>query len=152
MKSLARIAVIATVSLLAIPSVASARTTLWGGSGFNDLGPAYSLLNVQNGKAALTNVQLIMACTDAEDGTESSRAFDARHPPAWALDQNRFSFNFIARSNGGRGRVRVKASCDQTAPAWLAPGSRPPLRRHPAPSSNGARERLGFSCAAATDR
>jgi len=109
MKSLARIAVIATVSLLAIPSVASARTTLWGGgSGFNDLGPAYSLLNVQNGKAALTNVQLIMACTDAEDGTESSRAFDARHPTRVALDQNRFSFNFIARSNGGRGRVRVK--------------------------------------------
>ncbi len=68
---------------VALVDFAAQRTTLWGGSGFNDLGPAYSLLNVQNGKAALTNVQLIMACTDAEDGTESSRAFDARHPPAW---------------------------------------------------------------------
>jgi len=107
MKSLARIAVIATVSLLAIPSVASARTTLWGGSGFNDLGPAYSLLNVQNG-----------GCADQRAADHGLHRRGGRHrvlprvrrapPTRVALDQNRFSFNFIARSNGGRGRVRVK--------------------------------------------
>jgi hypothetical protein len=106
-RTLARIAILATVSLLAIPSAASASTTLWGGSGFNDLGPAYALLNVQNGRASVTNVQLIMACTDTQDGTESSRAFDARFRNRVALRRNRFAFGFSALSNGRLGWVRL---------------------------------------------
>jgi hypothetical protein len=105
-KALARIAVLATLSLLAVPSVASARP--WGGSGFNDLGPAYLLLGVQNGQAKVKNVQLIMACTDTQDGTESSRAFDARFGNWEPLRLNRFSFEFTARSNGRIGLVRLK--------------------------------------------
>src|SRR5215210_7025993 len=96
-KALARIAVLAILSLLAVPSVASARP--WGGSGFNDLGPAYLLLGVQNGQAKVKNVQLIMACTDTQDGIESSRAFDARFGNWEPLRLNRFSFEFTARSN-----------------------------------------------------
>jgi hypothetical protein len=103
----ARVAILATLSLLAIPSAASAAPTLWGGSGFNDLGPAYSLLSVRNGKASVTNVQLIMACTDAEDGTESSRAFDARFRNYVPLRLNRFAFAFSANSNGRLGWVRL---------------------------------------------
>jgi hypothetical protein len=105
-KALARIAVLAILSLLAVPSVASARP--WGGSGFNDLGPAYLLLGVQNGQAKVKNVQLIMACTDTQDGTESSRAFDARFGNWEPLRLNRFSFEFTARSNGRIGLVRLK--------------------------------------------
>jgi hypothetical protein len=103
----ARVAVLATLSLLAIPSAASARPTLWGGSGLNDLGPAYALLSVENGRASVTNVQLIMACTDAEDGTESSRAFDARFRNRVSLRRNRYSFGFSALSNGRLGWVQV---------------------------------------------
>jgi hypothetical protein len=105
-KAFSRIAVLVTLSLLAIPSVASARP--WGGSGFNDLGPAYLLLGVQNGQAKVKNVQLIIACTDTQDGTESSRAFDARFGNYRPLRLNRFSFEFTARSNGRIGLVRVK--------------------------------------------
>lgn len=104
-RAFARILALATLSLLAIPGVAAARP--WGGSGFNDLGPAHLLLQVRSGKASVTNVQLIIACTDAEDGTESSRAFDARYRTRKALSRNHFSFDFTARSNGRVGRVRL---------------------------------------------
>jgi hypothetical protein len=105
-KPFARVAVLATLALLAVPSIASARP--WGGSGFNDLGPAYLLLGVQNGQAKVKNVQLILACTDTQDGTESSRAFDARFGNWEPLRLNKFSFEFTARSNGRIGLVRLK--------------------------------------------
>ena len=100
------LAALAALALLAVPSVASARP--WGGSGFNDLGPAYLLLGVQNGQAKVKNVQLILACTDTQDGTESSRAFDARSGNWRPLRLNRFSFEFTARSNGRVGLVRLR--------------------------------------------
>ena len=55
-------------------------------------------------------MQLIIACTDAEDGTESSRAFDARYRTRVSLRQNRFAFDFSAISNGRLGRVRVNGT------------------------------------------
>lgn len=105
-KAIVRIAVIATLSLLAIPSVASARP--WGGQGFNDLGPAYTTLAVKNGKVKVKNVQLIMACTDAEDGTESSRAFYAHFNNFEALRLNKFDIEFTANAGGRIGLVRLK--------------------------------------------
>ncbi|MCW2990364.1 MAG: hypothetical protein JWM73_958 [Solirubrobacterales bacterium] len=105
-RSLARIGALALLSLV-VPAAASAAPTPWGGSGSNDLGPAYALLSVANGKAKVKNVQMIIACTDAEDGTESSRAFSARHLTAVALRQNRYAFDFTATSGGRVGRVRL---------------------------------------------
>lgn len=105
-KAIARIAALATLSLLVIPSVASARP--WGGSGFNDLGPASVLLGVNNGQVKVRNVQLIMACTDAEDGTESSRAFYARFNHYRPLRLNRFDIEFTANAGGRLGLVRLK--------------------------------------------
>jgi hypothetical protein len=106
--ALARTALLASLLLLAIPAAASAAPTPWGGSGFNDLGPASALLSVtQDGRASVTNVQLILACTDAEDGTESSRAFDARYRNRQPLRRNRFAFDFTALSGGRLGRVRL---------------------------------------------
>jgi hypothetical protein len=105
-KAATRIAVMATLALLAIPGVASARP--WGGEGFNDLGPAYLLLGVNNGQAKVRNVQLIIACTDVGDGTESSRAFDARFGNWENLRLNRFRFEFTAFSNGRIGLVRLR--------------------------------------------
>ena len=104
-RTLACITVVAALSLLAVPSAASARATAWGGSGFNDLGSADALLSVNGGRASLTNVQLILACTDAEDGTESSRAFDAQYRNRVSLD-GLFAFDFTATSGGRVGRVR----------------------------------------------
>jgi hypothetical protein len=105
-KAAARIAVMATLALLAIPGVAAARP--WGGEGFNDLGPAYLLLGVNNGQVKVRNVQLIIACTDVGDGTESSRAFDARFGNWENLRLNKFSFQFTAFSNGRIGLVRLR--------------------------------------------
>jgi hypothetical protein len=109
-RTLARITVVATLSLLALPSAASAHATVWGGSGFNDLGSAYALLTVNGGRASLTNVQLILACTDAADGTESSRAFDAQYRNRVSLRRNRFAFDFTATSGGRVGRVRLNGT------------------------------------------
>ena len=106
-KAATRIAVMATLALLAIPGVASARP--WGGEGFNDLGPAYLLLGVNNnGQAKVRNVQLIIACTDVGDVTESSRAFDARFGNWENLRLTRFRFEFTAFSNGRIGLVRLR--------------------------------------------
>ena len=105
-KAATRIAVMATLALLAIPGVASARP--WGGEGFNDLGPAYLLLGVNNGQAKVRNVQLIIACSDVGDGTESSRAFDARFGNWENLRLNRFRFEFTAFYNGRIGLVRLR--------------------------------------------
>jgi len=105
-KAATRIAVLATLALLAMPAIASARP--WGGEGFNDLGPAYLLLGVNNGQAKVRNVQLILACTDVGDGTESSRAFDARFGNWENLRLNRFRFEFTAFSNGRIGLVRLR--------------------------------------------
>jgi hypothetical protein len=107
-KALARTALLTALSLLAIPSAASAAPTVWGGADFNDLGPASALIATQNGNAWVKNVQLILACTDTEDGTESDRAFDARYRTREALRRNRFSFDFTAISGGRLGRVRVR--------------------------------------------
>ena len=96
-----------SLSLLALPAAAQARAVPWGGAGFNDLGSAYGLLSVNNGRATITNVQLIMACTDAGDGTESSRAFSARFRNPTSLRRNRFSVRFSANSGGRLGDVRV---------------------------------------------
>ena len=106
--ALARTSLLACLLLLAIPAAASAAPTPWAGTSFNDLGPASTLLSVtQDGRAAVTNVQLILACTDAEDGTESERAFDARYRTRQPLRRNRFSFDFSALSGGRLGRVRL---------------------------------------------
>lgn len=109
-KTLGRITVVAALLLLALPSAASARAVSWGGSGFNDLGSAYALLSVNGGRASVTNVQLILACTDATDGTESSRAFDAQFRNRVSLRRNRFVFDFTATSNGRVGRVRLNGT------------------------------------------
>jgi hypothetical protein len=109
-KILGRVIVVAALSLLAIPSAASARSAVWGGSGFNDLGSASALLNVKGGRASVTNVQLILACTDAADGTESSRAFDAQYRNRVSLRRNRFAFDFTATSGGRVGRVRLNGT------------------------------------------
>jgi hypothetical protein len=108
LKARAHFALLASVMVLALPAAASAAPTPWAGTSFNDLGPASTLLSVtQDGRAAVTNVQLILACTDAEDGTESERAFDARYRTRQPLNRNRFAFDFSALSGGRLGRVRM---------------------------------------------
>jgi hypothetical protein len=125
------LAVLAALALLAVPSVASARP--WGGSGFNDLGPAYLLLGVQNGQAKVKNVQLILACTDTQDGTESSRAFDARFGNWRPLRLNRFSSSSPHAPTGASAWSGSGASCAPTGPERRACGS---SRR---PRAKGAR-------------
>lgn len=104
----ARVTLLAATVLLALPAAAQARPVPWGGNGFNDLGPASVLLSVENGRAKVTNVQMVLACTDAEDGSESAGAFDARYRTAVALRRNRYAFDFTANSGGRLGRVRIE--------------------------------------------
>jgi hypothetical protein len=105
-KAAPRIFVIACLSLLALPSLALARP--WAGSDYNDLGPASVLLATQNGKVKVRNLQMILACTDTQDGTESSRAFWARYLTYEPLRLNRFDLRFTAYAGGRIGLVRLK--------------------------------------------
>lgn len=99
---------LASLALLVTPPAAAAAPTPWAGTSFNDLGPASTLLSVtRDGRVNVTNVQLILACTDAEDGTESSRAFHASYPSRVPLRSNHFDFLFNAHSGGRLGRVRM---------------------------------------------
>ena len=66
------------------------------------------LLGVQNGQVRVRNVQLIITCTDAEDGLESPRAFYARFNNWENLRLNRFDIEFTANSGGRLGLVRLK--------------------------------------------
>jgi hypothetical protein len=105
----ARIAVLAALSLLAVPSLASARP--WGGVGSHPAGPsagASVLLGVQNGQVRVRNVQLLMSCTDQEDFTESTRAFYAHFNNWENLRLNKFDIQFSANAGGRLGLVTLK--------------------------------------------
>jgi hypothetical protein len=98
---------VAVVAGLLVPGVAAARTVSWGGLGFNDLGQSSALLSVTKGRVKVTNVQLIMACTDAADGTESERAFSTDYATATSLHLNHYAIAFTATSGGRIGHVRL---------------------------------------------
>ena len=102
-----RLVLLAAIASLVLPAVALARAISWGGNGHNGLGPASVLLSVANGRAKVTNVQLIMECTDANDGTVSPSAFFAHYRTAEALRSNHYAFDFTASSQGRVGRVRM---------------------------------------------
>ncbi|MDX6664803.1 MAG: hypothetical protein QOG68_1009, partial [Solirubrobacteraceae bacterium] len=109
-RSVTRTVVIAALSVLAVPTVALARPIAWGGSGSNDLGPGSLLLSVANARVKVTNVQVVMACTDTQDGTESDRAFYAKSPNRATLDHNRFSMHWTAASGGREGALRLSGT------------------------------------------
>ena len=73
-------------------------------------GRCLALLGVQNGQVRVRNVQLIITCTDAEDGLESPRAFYARFNNWENLRLNRFDIEFTANSGGRLGLVRPQGS------------------------------------------
>src|ERR1041384_6542867 len=106
MKSVTRIALVALLAVTAFAassSPASAAPRLWGGAGFNDLGNSYITFKVNNGRAKITSLQIIMSCRDTEDGTYSDRAFHTGldDAPTDVLNLNRFNFRF-QRYSGGR--------------------------------------------------
>ena len=82
-------------------------TKVWAGSRFNDLGSAAILLKVNGGKVKLTMGQLVMACTDTSDGSESARAFSASSGHRVNLRRNRFTLRVTATSGGRIGDVTV---------------------------------------------
>lgn len=86
-------------------SSASAAGRTWGGVGFNDLGQSTVTFKVQNGRAKITSLQIIMSCRDTDDGTYSDRAFHMGNGPTDTLNRNRFHFRFDKYSGGREGDV-----------------------------------------------
>lgn len=101
------------VALLAVAGIAysvtpaTAAPVPWGGIGHNDLGLGTLTFSVNNGRAKLTSLQAIMACTDTTDGAESERAFYVANGPTDTLNRNRFRFNFNRSAGGRLGHVRL---------------------------------------------
>lgn len=107
MRSRCLAATLAVAGLLCTSTAAEARAVPWGGTGANDVGPATLLLSANNGRVSISSLQVVMACTDTSDGTESSRAFSVVSNIRVTLRRNRFSFDFTATSGGRLGRVRL---------------------------------------------
>jgi len=95
------------LSTLGLVSVASAAPTIWGGTGSNDLGRGTITFKVNNGRATITSLQALMACTDTSDGSESTRAYSIGQGPTDTLNRNRFNYNFSRYSGGREGHVRL---------------------------------------------
>ena len=102
---LASILTFAGLATMSAP--ASAGPVLWAGFGSNDLGQGTVLFSVNNGRAKLKSLQVVMSCTDTSDGTDSDRAFDVVNGPTDTLNQNRFNFNFSRYSGGRLGHLRL---------------------------------------------
>jgi len=106
-KAILLASILAIAALASMSAPATAGPVLWSGFGSNDLGRGTVLFSVNNGRAKLKSLQVIMSCTDTSDGTDSDRAFDVVNGPTDTLNQNRFNFNF-SRSSGGRtGRLSL---------------------------------------------
>lgn len=88
-------------------SSASAAGRIWAGTGFNDLGPSTLTFKVKNGRAKITSLQVLMACTDVADHSESTRAFSMGRGPTDTLNRNRFHFRFDKRSGGRLADVKL---------------------------------------------
>jgi hypothetical protein len=100
-------ALVALVSL-AVPSFAMASPPVpWGGTGANDLGPATILLSVAHGRVTVRNVQLVLSCTDAEEGTNSDQAWYASSDRPATLRLNRYATTLTA--DAGTSRIDVNA-------------------------------------------
>jgi hypothetical protein len=103
-------ALVAVVSL-AVPSLAMASPPVpWGGTGANDLGPATILLSVAHGRVTVRNVQLVLSCTDAEDGTNSDQAWYASSDRPATLRLNRYTTTLTADAGGFEGRARLSGT------------------------------------------
>lgn len=99
--------IFALLAALTLAPAATAAPRIWGGSGFNDLGRSTVTFKVNNGRAKITSLQIIMACTDTSDGTESDRAFSMGPGPTDTLNLNRFNFRFNEESGGRQANVRL---------------------------------------------
>ena len=104
--------VVTVISVFAIlgtcASSASADGRIWGGTGFNDLGTSTATFKVKNGRAKITSLQVLMACTDTHDHSESTRAFSMGRGPIDVLNRNRFHFRFDKYSGGREADVKLK--------------------------------------------
>jgi hypothetical protein len=101
-------AALVAAASLAVPSVAMASPAVpWGGTGANDLGPATILLSVANGHVTVRNVQVVLSCTDAEDGTYSDQAWYASSDRPATLRLNRYSTTLTADAGGFDGTARL---------------------------------------------
>jgi hypothetical protein len=103
-------ALVALVSL-AVPSLAMAAPPVpWGGTGANDLGPATILLSVAHGRVTVRNVQLVLSCTDAEDGTNSDQAWYASSDRPATLRLNRYATTLTADAGGFEGTAHLRGT------------------------------------------
>jgi len=105
--ALLAVSILTIVGFVSNVSPAAAAPVLWGGFGSNDLGQGTITFSVNNGRAKLTSLQAIMACTDTNNGRESDRAYSISNGPTDTLNLNRFNFNFNRSSGGRRGHVRL---------------------------------------------
>jgi hypothetical protein len=102
------VAAVLALTSLAVPSLAMALPSVpWGGTGANDLGPATILLSVAHGRVTVRNVQLVLACTNADDGTNFDQSWYAASDRPATLRLNRFTTTLSADAGGFEGTARL---------------------------------------------
>jgi len=104
---------IAVASVAILPVSASARPVLWTGTTGTVGGAAAGtplqslILSTSGGKVNVKSLQIVMRCTDTQDGIVSPIAFWATTSPRVALQANRYTLDFATSAGGRDGQVRM---------------------------------------------
>ena len=108
------IVLVAAASVAILPGSASARPVLWAGTTGTPGGEAVSgipwqslILSTSGGKVNVKSLQMVMNCTDTQDGLVSPIAFWATTSPRVALQANRYTLDFAASAGGRDGQVHM---------------------------------------------
>ena len=108
------IVLVAAASVAILPGSASARPVLWTGTTGTPGGEAVSgiplqslILSTSGGKVNVKSLQIVMRCTDTQDGIVSPIAFWATTSPRVALQANRYTLDFATSAGGRDGQVRM---------------------------------------------
>jgi hypothetical protein len=107
-----------TVTALAFgilyPAAAAARPVVWAGTTGTPAGMEISgiplqsvILDVAAGKVRIKSLQMVMTCTDTQDGLVSPVAFFTGVSPRATLRSNRYTVEYAAVAGGRSGQVRV---------------------------------------------
>ena len=103
-----------TFGILCTAASAGARPVAWSGTTGTPGGMEISgiplqsvMLNVATGKVRIQSLQMVMTCTDTQDGLVSPVAFFTGASPRATMRSNRYTIEYTADAGGRSGQVRV---------------------------------------------
>lgn len=108
------IVLVAALGTAFLPASSLAGPVVWSGTTGTPAGMEVSgiplqsiMLDVAAGKVRVKSLQMVMTCTDTQDGLVSPVAFFTGASPRVALRSNRYTLDYTAVAGGRSGRVHM---------------------------------------------